>query len=67
MCVNTTGGYAGDFFVKYIDADGNILNSNTPSGAAIGYLNYNSGSSVSYIPEGATRSINTRLGITANL
>ena len=52
--VKTTGGYAGDFFVKYINDDGNVIDTYTPAGWSTSYMNYNNGESVTYVPAGAT-------------
>lgn len=53
--VRTTGGYAGDFFVKYINDAGEVLNTYTNFYTETSALNWNSGDSITYVPEGATR------------
>ena len=52
--VKTTGGYAGDFFVKFINEKDEVINSYNYYGNSVGALNWNSGESVTYVPEGAT-------------
>ena len=54
ILVKTNGGYVSDFWIKYVDDDNNVISANTPSGTTVGYLNYNNGESVTYVPEGAT-------------
>ena len=53
--VRTTGGYAGDFFLKYINDAGEVLNTYTNFYTETSALNWNSGDSITYVPEGATR------------
>ena len=55
ILVKTNGGYAGDFWVKYVDDNNNVINAKNINNDTVSWLNYNSNESITYVPEGATR------------
>ena len=55
ILVKTNGGYASDFWVKYVDDNNNVINAKNINNDTVSWLNYNSNESITYVPEGATR------------